>query len=129
MKVRWTDQSVRLRITPAELIALSQNKIVKAALGPKTGGWSARIVPGCARTDLKISDGALCINLALHDLEDLSSEDSEGVYFEPDDFNKVRFYIEKDFACAHPRASEAAEPQTETFAAPCNPVNQSEAIS
>ena len=38
MKVRWTGESLRLRITPGELAALERREAVAAALGFPGGG-------------------------------------------------------------------------------------------
>ena len=120
MKIRWTTDSIRLRITPSELEALLQNEIVRQCVKLGTGAWTARIVPGCARTDYTLVDGALQVNLSAHDRSKLADSDAEGVYFDPSAERPVRLYIEKDFPCEHPRAAEAQEPETETFVPPGN---------
>lgn len=120
MKVRWTADSIRLRITPTELDALIRNEIVREEVSFGRGEWSARIVPGCAKTDFTFADGALQINLAAHDRARLAQTEAEGVYFDRSDDYPLRLCIEKDFPCVHPRPAEAREPQTETFTAPDN---------
>jgi len=118
MKIRWTSDSIRLRITPSELQALLQNEIVRQSVKLGASSWTARIVPGCARTDYSMVDGALQVNLSVHDRNRLADESAEGVYFDPSPQQPVRLYIEKDFPCEHPRAAEAQELETETFTAP-----------
>jgi hypothetical protein len=115
MKTRWTSESIRIRITPAELQALLRNEVVRQQLKIGAGTWSAAIVPGCACTDYSLTDGALQVNLSAADRGKLADPNAEGVYFEPSDVMSVRFYIEKDQACEHPRAAEAGELETETF--------------
>ena len=118
MKIRWTVDSIRLRITPSELQSLFQNEIVRQSVKLGAGSWTARIVPGCAVTDYTLVDGALQVNLSAHDRVRLADAAAEGVYFDPTSEQHVRLYIEKDLACEHPRAAEAQEPETETFAVP-----------
>ena len=120
MKIRWTSDSIRLRITPSELEALLQNEIVRQCIKLGTGAWTARIVPGCACTDYTLVDGALQVNLSAHDRLRLADTASEGVYFDASAVQPVRLYIEKDLPCEHPRAAVAQEPETETFVPPAN---------
>jgi hypothetical protein len=120
MKIRWTENSVRLRITPSELAALERSEIVKASLtfSENENGWSAAILPGVAQTSVQLVSGSLLIRLSGEDRYELSEPDCEGVYFQQEDAVPIRYYIEKDFPCVHPRAAEAQEPPTETFAPP-----------
>ena len=117
MKIRWTRNSVRLRITPDEMAQLQRHEIVAERFRlPATSGWSVHISPSQS-TALSMQDGILLFCLATNDIAQLSETQREGVYFSQDD---IRFYIEKDFPCAHPRAAEANEIPTATFAPPAN---------
>ena len=118
MKIRWTEESVRLRITPSELENLLAGEKVRTEFRLGVGRWSAAIAPTESATDLSLTGGDLTLHLARTDLERLASPSEEGVYFRYEGPPSVRYYIEKDFPCAHPRAGEAAEASTETFA-PC----------
>ena len=122
MKVRWTEDSVRLRITPAELAALEAREPVGVSLRLPGGGvWSAMIEPGVETpTRLEANAASICIYLHEADRRRLSHPEAEGIYFAPPtaDSGVPRFLIEKDFPCVHPRAIHAEEPTTETFAAP-----------
>ncbi len=120
MKIRWTQDSVRLRITPSELEALQRSEIVKERLSftGAVNGWGAAILPGVASTSVQLVGGDLLVRLSGEDCWRLSESDCEGVYFQSEEGGTVRYYIEKDFPCVHPRASEAQEPLTETFPAP-----------
>jgi hypothetical protein len=118
MKIRWTPGSVRFRITPAELQALENAQPISAALTlGKTVAWSALIhaVPAEAGSTLRFEAGVLLLHLARADLQTLASSANEGVYLRE---GNLRFMIEKDFPCAHPRAGEAEETPTQTFAPP-----------
>jgi hypothetical protein len=42
--------------------------------------------------------------------------DAEGVYFTTGGREGMRFFIEKDFPCAHPHSADACEPESERFA-------------
>jgi hypothetical protein len=122
MKVRWTDESLRLRITPTELADVEQRRAVEMRLTLGLGGgWhvtlAAAEIPATALTQ----EGAtLRITLSNADLARLSAPDVEGVYFPAARPDGIRYYIEKDFPCLHPRGVEALEPTTETFAAPAD---------
>ncbi|MCX6380608.1 MAG: hypothetical protein NT023_14220 [Armatimonadetes bacterium] len=116
MKIRWTSESIRVRITPTELSRLQGGDFVQEILDfPGGGGWQRRIIPSgnvaCAFGDRE----TLSITLTPADLTLLSDETQEGVYFHEAD-PSFRYYIEKDFPCAHPRPSEALESLTEAFA-------------
>lgn len=119
MKVRWTHNSVRLRISPSELAQLQRGELVTETLAlSANGSWSAIIQPDSALTDLILEAGTLRFLLAPSDLERLSMPETEGVYFTTASKPTVRYFIEKDFPCVHPRAAQAAEPATETFSPP-----------
>ncbi|HEX8550877.1 MAG TPA: hypothetical protein VF681_04915 [Abditibacteriaceae bacterium] len=114
MKIRWTKNSVRFRITPQELGALEIGETVQESMhfrGEEL--WRASVEIG-DETALQSGNG-VTISLSTSDRARLAEPDAEGVYFSEDGF---RYYIEKDFPCAHPRAVEAAEPVTDTFVPP-----------
>jgi hypothetical protein len=113
MKVRWMSGSLRLRITPTELALLAQDETVTEALG-LPGGWRIVLRPGAAQTRLCSQSALVELALAGSDLRRLMEPDTEGVYFQQDGF---RYFVEKDFPCAHPRPKEVTE-STEHFAPP-----------
>lgn len=121
MKIRWNKSSVRFRITPTELAALEAGQAVEESLvlgstpALRTVAWSTRIVPNAAASRLVFEAGVLQLQLSTPDLIELADPENEGVYLRE---NELRFFIEKDFPCAHPRAGEAAEPESETFVPP-----------
>jgi hypothetical protein len=119
MKVRWTDGSIRFRITPTEFGRLKGGEGVAAALSlPGGGGWHAAIEVGTA-TAIRADGADVRLTLSTADVGRLSAPDAEGVYFEaPGGGTPLRFYVEKDFPCVHPGAAEAKEATTETFAPP-----------
>jgi hypothetical protein len=119
MKVRWTSESVRFRITPGELGRLRAGESVSTRLRVPGGSWEATVTPGGGPTALRgAGPGALTLHLAVSDLERLRDPDAEGVYFRPPGGEApVRYFIEKDFPCAHPRPAEARE-DAETFDPP-----------
>jgi hypothetical protein len=114
MKVRWTGDSLRLRITPAELGALGRGETVCEDLAFRGGGgWAVRLDPSAAEAGVSWSDGVVRVGLTGRDVERLAAADAEGVYPHTPD---LRLLVEKDFPCAHPHAPEAMEPATERFA-------------
>ena len=118
MKIRWTSHSVRLRISPSELDRLLSGGAVTETLTlPGGGGWSAALVPA-DKTGLRLAAGCLCLSLAPDARAQLAAPDAEGVYFQTDGAPSLRYFVEKDFPCAHPGAPEAHEPPSETFAPP-----------
>jgi hypothetical protein len=116
MKVRWTRNSVRLRITPSELEDLQRGQTVTEMLSLPGGNWSATIRPHAPQTSLALEQSELVLSLSEDDLARLSAPDHEGVYFNTEGEPPLRYFIEKDFPCAHPRAADALEPASETFA-------------
>ncbi len=112
MKVRWNRSSLRLRITPDELAALERGQACEERLGIP-GGFLMRLEPADL-TALDSSHGLVRFGLSKVDLARLSAPEVEGVYFQAE----IRYYVEKDFPCAHPRAAEAPEVKTATFDRP-----------
>lgn len=116
MKVRWSRDSVRLRITPAELATIMRGEGVSEELCfPGGTAWRVAVRAG-AQTALASEANAARIDLSAEDWERLAAPEAEGVYFQAD--SGLRYYIEKDFPCVHARAAETREPATETFVAP-----------
>lgn len=119
MKIRWTKNSVRFRITPSEFVAIERGESVSEVLYlPEGASWRAAIVPDAGETSFAFDAGELRILLGEADRQRLAEPGREGVYFQFDGEAALRYFIEKDFPCAHPRAADALEPQTETFAPP-----------
>jgi hypothetical protein len=115
MKVRWTNRSIRLRITPSELEALKAGHSISES-SDFPGGWNVTIerreVPGLCSG---VKGGELIFALDSASVDCLAQPDREGVYFSD---GSLRYYIEKDFPCLHPRPAEVSESPTETFEAP-----------
>ncbi len=112
MKIRWTAESVRFRITPAELLALQGGQALTESL---LGAWNAIVEPMTAETQLLTKPAEIRVCLAREEVDRLAEPEREGIYFQQQEGAVIRYYVEKDFPCAHPRASEALEPPTETF--------------
>lgn len=113
MKVRWTGESLRLRITPAELAALADGTAVHERLALPGGGWDLRLVPSGDELAVRSDGPVLHVELPAADLARLAGDDCEGVYHHG---AGLRLMVEKDFPCAHPHTPEAREPETERFA-------------
>ena len=113
MKVRWTGESLRLRITPGELAALERGEPVSEGLAfPGGGAWSVRLDPTATAAGVAWVGGAVRVALAPADVRRLAAPDAEGVYPHTPD---MRLLVEKDFPCAHPHTPDAREPETERF--------------
>ena len=91
---------------------------VQEHLGAPSGAWTATIISDPTITDLTFNGGQARLRLSAKDRARLTSPDCEGVYFQTEGTPTLRYFIEKDFPCAHPRAADALEPETETFMAP-----------
>jgi hypothetical protein len=118
MKVRWTNETVRLRITPRELDTILDGRTVTAELAAPGGSWRVEVGPG-ESTGIAMVDGiVLHVWISPVDREQLADPENEGVYFSTDDECPLRYYVEKDFPCVHPRPPAAHEPVTDTFAPP-----------
>lgn len=116
MKIRWTRNSLRLRISPSELQALQNGQAVLETLTvPGSGAWSAEIRPRNNDSTLSLADGKLSFFLSEADLKTLSDPKLEGVYLKSKAQPDFQYFIEKDFPCAHPQPSGAVEAPTETF--------------
>ena len=115
MKVRWTESSLRLRITPTELALLETGEAIETRLCLPGAGWTVRVETGAGAATLCAANAHLRIFLGRADVVGLSDPANEGVYFTSGTF---RYFIEKDFPCAHPRPADALEPTTEHFSVP-----------
>ena len=122
MKVRWNKESLRLRITPGELQMIMDGKRVDERFelsgGPWMGGGN-RVRGGRNRVGV----GWECIGIETclqADCRRLAAEDAEGVYFRREGSAPLRYFIEKDFPCAHPRVADAMEPPGDTFHPPAD---------
>jgi len=122
MKVRWTSDSIRVRITPSELSTIKQGQgdfITDSLIVNGLPFWSTTVLSHSGRTTLVFEkdNATVLIRLSPQDTKELCRPDTEGIYLQ-DAATDIRYYIEKDFPCAHPRAIEALEPSTETFEPP-----------
>ncbi len=119
MKIRWTQNSARFRITPTELKTLLAGSPITEALHLPGGMWTAEVAPSPNPTSIDLNpSGRLRLTLSPADLARLNDPNEEGVYFSTNSSTLFTYFIEKDFPCAHPRSAEAAEPECETFQPP-----------
>lgn len=121
MKVRWTKESLRLRITPSELQLILDGKPVGERFELSGGpGWEPAIVPGTDATELAWVGNVMQLNLSQADCQRLAAGDAEGVYFRREGSAPLRYFVEKDFPCAHPRVADAMETPGDTFNPPAD---------
>ena len=115
MKVRWTRDSLRLRITPSELAAIVRGEPVSEGLAfpGGDGAWAVLLDPTAAETGVAWTGGTVRVGVSADDVRRLAAPDAEGIYPHT---KGLRLLVEKDFPCAHPHAPEAREPATERFA-------------
>jgi hypothetical protein len=121
MKVRWTRENLRLRITPTELGSLVAGESIceRFVVAGKTV-WAITLAATEGRTSLTTNPGSVDIALSKLDRQALSAPEREGVYFTAvgQDGSSLRYYVEKDFPCIHPTEGELMDTQTETFPRP-----------
>ena len=108
MKIRFTTSSLRVRITPNELEQIKNRESLELGFGI-AGGWKFRLEAG-EQTKLETRAGVVIFGLSSTDAILLTEPTREGIYFEA---NGIRFFIEKDFPCEHPRTN--LEESTPTF--------------
>ena len=108
MKIRFTNSSLRVRITPNELEQIKNRAPLELAFGIPNG-WKF-VLEAAEQTKLETRDGIVAFGLSNADALLLAETTREGVYFEADD---IRFFVEKDFPCEHPRSN--LEEMTPTF--------------
>jgi hypothetical protein len=121
MKIRWKYGSMRLRITPSELKDLLGGKQISERFELSNGPvWEVAICPSAEQTGLRNRGAKIQLMLSQSDQKKLASAETQGVYFltDPSDKDSVRYFIEKDFPCIHPRAAESLEAPSETFSPP-----------
>ena len=121
MKVRWKHASLRLRITPTELEDLLGGEQVCERLDLSDGPvWEVAIFPNAEETSLRNFGPVVHLLLSREDQKKLAYPEVQGVYFttNPSGIGLIRYFIEKDFPCIHPRAADALEGPSETFAPP-----------
>jgi len=116
MKIRWNSKELRYRITPGELERLRNGESITEAFA-FAEGWQAVLSPA-EESSLRFSAaGGVTISLSEADRVALAQEENEGVYLQADSgTGPVRYFVEKDFPCLHPRPSEVLPGEGETFA-------------
>jgi hypothetical protein len=119
MKVRWTRDSIRLRVTPTEMNAIIAGETVHEGIAfPGMQFWNVSIRSSDAETVISSDQHGVYLSLSEADRTALVQPEAEGVYFQLDEPTVLRYYVEKDFPCIHPRSAAAREIPTETFDAP-----------
>lgn len=119
MKVRWNRDSIRLRITPTEFQAITRGEAVQEGIAfPGMQLWNVTLRPSDAETLLASDQQGVHFSLSEADRAKLADPETEGVYFEMTEPTMLRYFVEKDFPCAHKPAPEAGEGASETFIPP-----------
>jgi hypothetical protein len=127
MKVRWKHDSLRLRITPTELEDLLGGEQIRERLDLSDGlVWEVVIFPNAQETSLRNFGPVVHLLLSREDQKKLAYPEVQGVYFTINRSGSglIRYFIEKDFPCIHPRAADALEGPSETFAPRINVVQR-----
>jgi hypothetical protein len=121
VKVRWKHDSLRLRITPSELEDLLRGKQISERFDLSDGAvWEIAIYPNSEENNLRNVGPVVHVLISREDQKKLADPETQGIYFTTDRSGRdlIRYFIEKDFPCVHPRAADALESPSETFAPP-----------
>ena len=121
MKVRWKHDSLRLRITPSELEDLLRGKQISERFDLSDGPvWEVAIHPNAEETNLRNVGPVVHLLISREDQKKLGDPETHGIYFTTHRSGRdlIRYFIEKDFPCIHPRAADAPEGPSETFPLP-----------
>lgn len=111
MKLRIRDNSVRLRLTRAEVESLRQDGLVSAKIefpGSRTLSYGVESSPACVSPGALLSENVLTVRLpettvlAWVTTEQVSIEGEQLL----DDGRSLSILVEKDFACLAPREGE-----------------------
>jgi hypothetical protein len=119
MKIRWKKDSLRLRITPTELKDLLGGEQICERLDLSDGPvWEVAVFPDSEETSVRNFGPIVHLLLSREDQKKLACSEVQGVYFTTNRSSGglIRYFIEKDFPCIHPRAADALEGPSETFA-------------
>jgi hypothetical protein len=111
MKLRIRDNSIRLRLTRAEVDAVGSAGIVKARVSLPGGNGLDYVLESSTLTkspSARLSNGALTVTLPESAVRQWAT--SERVSIEADetldDGDTLKILVEKDFACLAPREGE-----------------------
>jgi hypothetical protein len=129
MKVRWKYGSLRLRITPSELKDLLGGQQIFERFELSGGPvWEVSVYPSAEQTSLRNRGAKIELMLSQEDQNKLALPETQGVYFltDPSNHDSIRYFIEKDFPCIHPRAADALEVPSETFSPPAGFISDEE---
>jgi hypothetical protein len=86
----------------------------------REAGWEAAIVPGPNAAELAWVGNIMQLNLSQADCQRLAAGDAKGIYFRREGSAPLRYFVEKDFPCAHPRVADAMETPGGTFDPPAD---------
>lgn len=111
MKLRFRDNSIRLRLTRSEVDSVARNGLVKGSV-PFSAGVSFDYVlessPACVEPVAHLSNSVLTVCLPQADAGAWAGSEQVSITAEQnlDDGGVLHILVEKDFACITPRANE-----------------------
>ncbi len=111
MKLRLRDNSIRLRLTRAEVDAVSSDGLVSASV-PFSGGvtldYALESSPACVKPVAHFSNNALTVRLPETDVLEWASTEAVSIAADQllDEGGHLKILVEKDFACLAPRDGE-----------------------
>ena len=120
MKIRWSHQGIRFRITPTEFENLKLGQRVEECLDIGETQLTARIDVVTGEGSITSTGNSVTLECAVADILRLAEQDREGIYFSEWSEKGVEmvYYIEKDFPCVHVKSSQVKEEPSETFTPP-----------
>jgi hypothetical protein len=111
MKLRIRDDSVRLRLTQAEVEAMCKHGVVSASIGFPGGlkfVYALKSSRSCTAPDANLADNVITLSLPEREVMQWAASEQVSIRGEQDldDGGKLRILVEKDFACLRVRDGE-----------------------
>jgi len=111
LKLRILDDSLRLRLTRAEVDVVSTDGLVRGRVhfaGTNTFDYVLESSPATVKPEAHISNNVLTIRVPTMDIQNWASSEQVSIISEQvlNDGDPLKILIEKDFACLVPRDGE-----------------------
>jgi len=111
LKLRIRDNSIRLRLTQAEVDTMRVDALVRARVifaGSNTFEYVLESSPATVKPEAHFSNNALTVRIPENDIQQWSTSEQVSIAAEQilDGGGSLKILIEKDFACLAPRDGE-----------------------
>lgn len=111
MKLRVLDNSIRLRLTQAEVLAVSTDGLVRGRVrfaGSNTFDYVLESSPATVKPEAHLSNNVLTVRIPVMDIKQWAESEQVSIRSDQllDDGDQLRILVEKDFHCLAPREGE-----------------------